>query len=124
MTTPPVVTVFGLAAGGGWHFAGQARLELPRLLRALPDLEAAIATHPEVASGIAHIAWLVDGEPHAELIAIRAVGPIGTFQGDGGGTGLELVHASTAPTLHIPPGPGSDGFWCVLFPWASFCGGD
>ena len=120
----PLVTVFGQAPDGSWQFAGRARLELPRLLRALPDLEAAMAAHPEVSAGVAHIAWLADDEPQAELIAIERVGPIGSWQGDVGGVGLELKRPSAAPTIHVPPGPGSDGFWCMLFPWASFCGGD
>lgn len=122
--TLPLVTVFGQAPDGSWHLAGQARLELPRMLRALPDLEAAMAAHPEVSAGLAHIAWLADDEPQAELIAIRRTGPIDSWHGDGGGVGLELDRPSTAPTIHLPPGPGSDGFWCQLFPWASFCGGD
>lgn len=122
--TEPIVAVHGRAPDGSWQLAGFARLELPRILRALPDLRAAMDTHPEVSQGLAHIAWLEQGQPRAELIAIRAVGPIGEWMGDGGGVGLELDRPSSAPPIHLPPGPGSDGFWCVLFPWASFCGGD
>lgn len=117
----PIVTVFGQSPNGRWHLAGFARLELPRLLSALPSLEATLAEHPQIVGGLAHITWIHDGHQHAELIEITATGPIGSWQGSEPGLGLELALPSGAPPLHLPPGPGSDGFWCVLFPWASFC---
>lgn len=121
--TQLVVAVYARLANGTWRLAGHADLELPRLLSAHPDLRDAIASLPQVSAGVAHLSWLADGEPRSELIDIVRVGPIASWQGSPEGVGLELQRASEAPSRHLPPGPGHDGFWCVLFPWASFCGG-
>ncbi len=121
--THPLVAVYARTVNGTWRLAGHADLELPRLLSAQPDLRDAIASDPEVSRGVAHLAWLEDGEQRSELIDIIRVGPIASWQGSPEGVGLELKQASGAPPRHLPPGPGDDGFWCVLFPWASFCGG-
>ncbi|MEI2731224.1 MAG: hypothetical protein V9G08_04325 [Dermatophilaceae bacterium] len=123
--TSPIVAVYGRTDSGHWQLGGFARLELPRMLQAEADLEAAVGAHPEVSTWLAHLSWLDEqNHPRAELVEVLRMGPIASWQGSPGGLGLELAEPSTAPPLHQPPTPGSDGFWCVLFPWASFCGGD
>lgn len=121
--THPVIAVYARTANGTWRLAGHADLELPRLLSAHQDLREAIESDPEVSRGVAHLSWLEDDGPRSELIDIIRVGPIESWQGSPEGVGLELSRASDAPSRHLPPGPGHDGFWCVLFSWASFCGG-
>ena len=117
----PVIAVYA-KSGNTWTLAGHADLLLPRMLLAHADLAAALAAHPQGFQGVAHLSWQAGGVLHSELVGIREVGPIGSWQGHVGGTGLELARPSDAPPIFIPPGPGGEGFWCVLFPWASFCG--
>ena len=121
--TQPGITVYARVGNGRWQLAGHADLELPRLLSAHQDLRETMGTLPQVSEGAAHLSWQADGEPCSELIDIVRVGLIASWQGSPEGVGLELRRASQAPSRHLPPGPGHDGFWCMLFPWTSFCGG-
>ena len=118
----PVVAVYARARGGRWELAGHADLLMPRILLADQELVTALAAHHTPVETVAHLSWMDRHEVRGELIDIVDVGPIGSWQDHDGGTGLELDRPSTGNPIFIPPGPGGDGFWCMLFPWASFCG--
>jgi hypothetical protein len=118
----PVVAVYARTPSGRWELAGHADLLLPRMLLADDHLAAAVAAHHMPVETVAHLSWRDGHDVSSELIDIRGVGPIGSWQGHAGGTGLELDRPSAADPIFHPPGPGGEGFWCVLFPWASFCG--
>lgn len=123
--THPVVAVYARTDNQEWRLAGHAELELPRLLSAHEDLRDVMSSLPHIGKGVAHLCWCEGGEPRSELVDIIRVGPIAAWRGSPEGVGLELEHASAAPSRHVPtpPGPGQEGFWCALFSWASFCGG-
>ncbi|PID97090.1 MAG: hypothetical protein CSA84_01700 [Actinomycetales bacterium] len=117
-----IVAVYGQDAKDRWRLAGFANLELPQLLSAHADLEAALAERQEF-TGLAHLSWLADGQQRAELRRITRIGPIAEWKDQPARVGLELDEPSKAPPRHDFREPVVDAFWCALFPWASFCDG-